>query len=95
MKIVTRDASLKNQYRDDLAKALRDIERWIGEAKVASSAVNFNVWDAGELTDGDVENERWALDRICEALLERGGLVPVSGKYVKFFLILFSRGWDF
>ncbi|KAL5518691.1 LAS1 [Sanghuangporus vaninii] len=77
MKTISRDASLKSQYKDELAKSIRDIERWIGEAKVASSAVIFNGWGANELDDGD-ENERWALERLSEALTERGGLVPVS-----------------
>ncbi|KAL5534518.1 hypothetical protein ACEPAG_981 [Sanghuangporus baumii] len=77
MKIISRDASLKSQYKDELAKSIRDIDRWIGEAKVASSAVIFNGWGTCELDDGD-ENERWALERLSEALTERGGLVPVS-----------------
>lgn len=82
MKTISRDASLKAQYKDDLVKTLRNIERWVAEAKVASSAVIFSGWGASE-GDGEDENERWALERLCDALLERGGLVPVSSKCVK------------
>ncbi|KAI5123721.1 hypothetical protein M0805_000315 [Coniferiporia weirii] len=79
-KTVTRDASLKSQYRDNLTRVLRDIERWIGEAKVAASADLFIDWGASEQSEGAAESERWALERLCEALLERDGLVPVSSK---------------
>ncbi|THH07946.1 hypothetical protein EW145_g3037 [Phellinidium pouzarii] len=80
LKAITRDASLRTQYKPDLTKVLRDVERWVGEAKVAASAETFSGLGAGEQGEVDDENERWALERLCEALLERGGLVPVSGK---------------
>ncbi|KAH8120502.1 Las1-domain-containing protein [Phellopilus nigrolimitatus] len=80
LKTITRDASLKTQLKGDLARVLRDVERWVGEAQVASSADVFSGWGAGEQADGDSENERWALERMCEVLLERGGLVPISSK---------------
>ncbi|EJD04250.1 uncharacterized protein FOMMEDRAFT_167479 [Fomitiporia mediterranea MF3/22] len=80
MKIISRDTSLTTQYKDNLATVLRDIERWISEAKVASSAVIFHRWGAVQTGDGEDEKERWALERLCDALIERGGLVPVSGK---------------
>ena len=80
MKIITRDSSLKSQYRDELTKVLRDMERWLGAAKVASSTQNVIGWESNEQTDSEFENERWALSRLCEAFLERGGIVPVSNK---------------
>lgn len=79
MKTISRDASLRSQYKDELAKSVRDIERWIGEAKAASSTVIFNGWDGSELGERE-ENERRALERLCEALTDRGGLVPVSSR---------------
>ena len=81
MKAISRDASLKSQYKDELARTLRDIERWIGEAKIASSSVIFNGWGASDPNDTD-EDERWALERLSEALIDRGGLVPVSSRYL-------------
>lgn len=53
----------------------RELERWIGEAKIAS-------WGFGlaGMEDGDDWKETWALDRLCEGLLDKGGLVPVSKK---------------
>lgn len=89
LKLTSRDASLKARYKADVVKVVRAIERWVGGAKVAAAAVVFSGWGAS--TSGssyDDENdsreqdgkERWALDRLCEALLERDGLVPVSAK---------------
>lgn len=56
---------------------MRDIERWITETKVSAElAVNPLGW---EFDDARVDiRERWALEVICNALLERGAIVPVS-----------------
>ncbi len=84
LKITTRDASLRSEYRPEITKILRDIERWIAEAKVAAdiSAATLD-WDtsgSGDDADDTDGRERWALERFSDALLEKGGLVPVSKK---------------
>ena len=86
LKMTTRDASLRSQYKLEIAQILREIERWVAEAKVAA---NFSAstleWDGTE-TEGaeeDDSRERWALERLCDALLEKGGLVPLSKKSVR------------
>jgi ribosomal biogenesis protein LAS1 len=92
MKTITRDASLRNQYKKEVNIIIRDIERWISETKVAASIIAGEVeWDAGELAGREQKGQRddiidfrekWALERFCDALLEKGGLVPLSKKYV-------------
>ena len=79
-KTVTRDYSLKSQYKGDIARIIRDIERWVGEAKVAASAMMFQGWGTIDKEDVVSDNEKWGLERLCGCLLERGGLVPVSSK---------------
>ena len=79
-KTVTRDSSLKSQYKGDIARIIRDIERWVGEAKVAASAMMFQGWGTIDKEDVVSNNEKWGLERLCGCLLERGGLVPVSSK---------------
>ncbi|OCH92729.1 Las1-domain-containing protein [Obba rivulosa] len=84
LKATTRDVSLLANLRPDITKVLRDIERWVAEAKVAASA------SAGELdwasshdvpSPGEADwRERWALERLCDALTEKGALVPLSKK---------------
>ncbi|KAF8656385.1 hypothetical protein AX16_002571 [Volvariella volvacea WC 439] len=87
LKLTTRDASLKSQYRQDIAAIFKDIERWISEAKVVAnvSAAEYG-WtsgagsvDATDIGEQDAK-ERWALDKLCDVLLERGTLVPLSKK---------------
>ncbi len=70
-----------------ITKAIRDIERWIAEARVASNAsAGAFYWEPD--TNGSTEDsqldpkERWALERFCEYLLEKGALVPLSRKSV-------------
>ncbi|OBZ79225.1 Protein LAS1 [Grifola frondosa] len=83
LKTTTRDMSLRAKFQPEIAKALRDMERWISEAKVAADPEGGFGWDVNEIDDenegGDVR-ERWALDRFCDALLERGAMVPLSRK---------------
>ncbi|KAA1468458.1 Las1-domain-containing protein [Dentipellis sp. KUC8613] len=76
-KLTTRDASLRSRYAADTTKLVRDVERWIAEARVAA---NMAEWAAGadEAADGEERKERWALERLCDALLEKGILVPMS-----------------
>jgi ribosomal biogenesis protein LAS1 len=85
LKITTRDASLQTQYKIETNTILRELERWVTEARVAADiAVGGFRWDVdmtAEHADQHIR-ERWALDRLCEALLEKGALVPVSKKYV-------------
>jgi ribosomal biogenesis protein LAS1 len=82
-KITIRDVSLRTQYNTATNYILREIERWVTEAKVAANiAVGGFGWDvdiSAENGDQDVK-ERWALDRLCEALLEKGALIPTSKK---------------
>lgn len=86
LKITTRDASLRSQYKADIASVLRDIERWISEAKVAANvAVGQFGWDTHGTSEsrgtGEQDiREKWALERLCDGLLEKGALVPLSKK---------------
>ena len=59
---------------------MRDIERWIAEAKVASASVAGGVGWEDTQEEGDEEDarERWTLDRLADVLLEKGMLVPLS-----------------
>jgi ribosomal biogenesis protein LAS1 len=108
LKTVSRDASLRARHAADISGALRGIERWLAETRVAAytHASEFASWlphyrghtgvggrededDSGD-DDGDDDDddevleptEAWALDRFCDALLEKGALVPVSRKSV-------------
>ncbi|KAF7367218.1 Protein LAS1 [Mycena sanguinolenta] len=79
-KIVTRDASLKSQYQQETKTVFKDIERWIAEATVSA---NVAVGELGWSTSGKGDQsakERWALERLCDALMEKGALVPLSKK---------------
>jgi ribosomal biogenesis protein LAS1 len=86
MKITTRDVSLQPQYKLAITSAMKDVERWISEAKVAANIVagdlgwehsaSRTVLDSGELD----AKERWSLEKLCSALLEKGALVPLSKK---------------
>ncbi|PIL30928.1 hypothetical protein GSI_07097 [Ganoderma sinense ZZ0214-1] len=82
MKATTRDATLHVQYRAEIAKMTRDVERWIAEAKVAAASASGGVGWEDVQEDGDDEDaqEKWALDRLAEVLLEKGMLVPLSKK---------------
>ncbi|KZT06264.1 Las1-domain-containing protein [Laetiporus sulphureus 93-53] len=75
LKTTTRDASLAGRLRPEITRVLREVERWIAEAKVASPG------ETGEDADGEGDGrERWALGRLCDALIEKGALVPLSKK---------------
>ncbi|KAG8983650.1 rRNA-processing protein las1 [Tulasnella sp. 427] len=82
VKATSKDATLAKRRAPEFEKVFREVERWIGEAKVASwgaAMMNLNVMDDEGEEEGEWK-EIWALDRLCEALLGRGGLVPVSKK---------------
>ncbi|KZP32371.1 Las1-domain-containing protein [Athelia psychrophila] len=76
LKITTRDASVQAQHQPDIDAVQRSVQRWIGQAKVAAGA------GAGDLAWDEDEDpkERWALERLADALLEKGALVPLSKK---------------
>jgi len=47
----------------------------------ANVAVGELGWDSGPVAGGDEDlKEKWALDRFCDGLLEKGALVPLSKK---------------
>ncbi|KAG6857599.1 hypothetical protein H0H87_010167 [Tephrocybe sp. NHM501043] len=81
LKITTRDASLRTQHKAAILSVLKDVERWIAEAKVAATLTTRNAgWEMSTLDMlSDVDpKERWALEKLCDALLEKGSLVPLS-----------------
>ena len=108
LKTVSRDASLRARHAGDVSGALREIERWLAEARVAAhthtsefaswlpyrehrrageedeSAVAAQGEDDDDDDDDDMPEptEAWALDKLCDALLVKGALVPLSRKSV-------------
>jgi ribosomal biogenesis protein LAS1 len=78
-KIVIRDASLRSQYHQEIKSVFKDVERWVAEATVAANVAGGDLgWDKGDQSS----KERWALERLCDALMEKGALVPLSKKCV-------------
>ena len=80
---------------DEVRAVLREIERWLAEARVAGAAATHPTASSTEFGggcvpyddddddyDGEDPSEVWALDRLCHALLARGALVPFSHKWV-------------
>jgi ribosomal biogenesis protein LAS1 len=87
LKITTRDASIAPRYQIQITAVMRNIERWLGEAKLVSrTASGLASWDFSnnDIADADsIEStERWAIDHLCDALLEKGYLIPLSKKSV-------------
>jgi ribosomal biogenesis protein LAS1 len=107
LKTVARDASLRARRAPDIAGVLREIERWLAEARVAamqmhagefaSGLLSYRGRQSGEAAAAAVDNgdgygggdeeeleprEAWALDKLCDALLVKGALVPISRKSV-------------
>ncbi|KAG2023139.1 LAS1 [Coprinopsis cinerea AmutBmut pab1-1] len=85
MKTVTRDASLAAQYKPRITSLMKDVERWIAEAEVAANiSMDAVGWGSSHFSDAAPQEqdikERWALERFCDDLLEKGGLVPLSKK---------------
>jgi len=76
LKIITRDASLQPHYKAEVRSIQREVERWVSEAKVAAEVVSGGLgWD----TSDDLK-EKSALDKLCDELIEKGILVPLSKK---------------
>ena len=110
LKTVSRDASLRARHAADISGVLREIERWLAEARLAAavhtrgnefaSSLSYRGRQhAGEpvvaaiVANGDDDDdwdeeeepeprEAWTLDRLCDALLVKGALVPISRKSV-------------
>ena len=81
LKTIVRDTSLKSRLKPDVSKILRNIERWISEAKLAAPGSFFDDLDTIDRGEIKVDpSEKWALDRLCGTLLQKGFLVPVSSK---------------
>lgn len=90
MKIVTRDASLRQKHQSEIDNVLRDIERWIAEAKAAVDISNGDLgWEGIESDDSTVSStqERLALEALCDNLMEKGALVPLAKKRVVCFVL--------
>lgn len=80
LKLTTRDASVQALHQPAIDAVLRAVQRWVAQARVAAPA---GAWDDDGDGDGDDDpKERWALDRLADALLDRGALVPLSKKCV-------------
>ena len=87
-KQIAKDRSLQTRLNPDAVKILRDVERWIGEAKLAATTAVFDGWgfetsssnEDGSRDGVQLGREKYALDILCENLLERGCLVPVSSR---------------
>ncbi|EIN13451.1 Las1-domain-containing protein [Punctularia strigosozonata HHB-11173 SS5] len=86
LKITTRDASVALRFQGQITIVLRNIERWLGEAKLAARASSGDVsWDMSRSDQTDPDDsvdytEKWALESLCDNLLEKGFLVPLSKK---------------
>jgi ribosomal biogenesis protein LAS1 len=86
LKITTRDVSLRSQHDLAISSVMKDIEKWVAEGQVAANinagevgweqSANAIVLDSGELDAKD----RWTLEKLCDVLLEKGALVPLSKK---------------
>lgn len=87
MKIVTRDASLKQEYQQEIDGVLREIERWIAEGKAAVDISSGNLgWEGVEWADSTIiseqaTKEKLVLEALCENLMEKGALVPLAKRY--------------
>ena len=88
MKVVTRDVSLRQKHQPEIDGILRDLERWIAEAKTAVDISSGNLgwedarWDDPTVTSTQAVKERLALEALCENLMEKGALVPLAKKRV-------------
>ena len=83
MKAVTRDTSLRQRHQPEIDSVLRDIERWIAEAKAAVDISSGDLgWDDPTVDSTQTVKERLALEAMCDHLMEKGALVPLAKKYV-------------
>lgn len=92
-KRIVKDKSLTKILIQDVDAVYRDMERWFGEAKVVALAAGggdiLGAETGRNRRDDDIEEDEnieedsqevWALERLSEALCERGVLVPISKK---------------
>lgn len=103
MKIVSRDASLTSKHTHELTGFMKDIDRWLSEAAAAADVSFGEVgWERStcrsnsqspESLSGQDLKERWALDRLCDELLEKGALVPLSKRCVQYETQFEPRGF--
>ncbi|KAG8874223.1 rRNA-processing protein las1 [Serendipita sp. 405] len=68
-KLVIKDVSLKKSMSSEITAILRAFDGWISEA----ATVAWSTWDSDE-----EERTSWALEKLCTALTQPGGLVPVA-----------------
>ena len=73
MKMYSRDVSRQQQQKHETTRLFREMERWIGEAKLAAGGSNLPMAE-----DGEEWKEQWAIDQLCESLLKRGCMVSTS-----------------
>ncbi|EJD55257.1 Las1-domain-containing protein [Auricularia subglabra TFB-10046 SS5] len=72
-KQAARDESLRSSLQLEFTRVFRQLERWIGEAKVATSNVVSGAYDPES-------KEMLALELLANGLLDKGGLVPIAKK---------------
>ena len=79
---------MRQKYQQEIDGVLRDIERWISEAKTAVDISSGNIgwesaeWDYATINSEQTVKERLALEALCENLMEKGALVPLAKKCV-------------
>ncbi|KAK0465236.1 Las1-like-domain-containing protein [Desarmillaria tabescens] len=80
LKETIRDESLKNRNKLAISNVLKDVERWIAEAKVAANvSIGDLGWENVSANNQDTK-ERFALEKLSDEMLARGILVPLSKK---------------
>ncbi|KAH8835853.1 Las1-like-domain-containing protein [Flagelloscypha sp. PMI_526] len=79
LKITTRDASVHTQYKHEINAVLRELERWLSEAKVSANPLSGlnSQQDPSQLGEEEFK-EYWSLEQLCEALMEPGAIVPLA-----------------
>jgi ribosomal biogenesis protein LAS1 len=82
IKLTLRDTTQLKQLKDDIAAALRDVEGWLAEGMVHAGGDGGGVLSWDTVSGGIDEDAReiYALEGLCDALLEKGGLSPLSKK---------------
>lgn len=75
MKRQLKDSTLVKSQQDDLAKTTRSIERCIAETRIALKGTTITLQD--DDSEQEEELERLALDRLCDALLDRNVILRV------------------
>lgn len=69
-----KDSSLVTKRKGELNRILRDVDRWISDTKMAVTGSKVHVND-----EEDADMDQWAeelvLDRVCDGLLAKGGLL--------------------